>query len=156
MKIVVDTREQRPFRFERWPAVILEPGTLPTGDYSLPGLAHRVALERKSLDDLVGCLKSTGRERFERELARARGMDLFAVVIEAGLQDVTAHKYHSHMTPKAIIESINAFTVRHHVPFLFCGDRAHAEGMVYSLLSKFIAERQKELKNLLACQEAAA
>ncbi|MCA1987342.1 MAG: hypothetical protein LDL27_12865, partial [Desulfovibrio sp.] len=68
MKIVVDTREQRPFRFERWPAVILEPGTLPTGDYSLPGLAHRVALERKSLDDLVSCLKSTGRERFEREL----------------------------------------------------------------------------------------
>lgn len=156
MKILVDTREQLPFRFERWPAVIVEPGTLPTGDYSLPGMEHRVALERKSLDDLVGCLLSAGRDRFEKELARAQGMDLFAVVVEAGLPDVTRHRYHSRMLPKSVVESVNAFMVRYGVPFLFCGDRPHAEGMVYSLLSKFVAERERELRHLLACQEKAA
>ena len=70
LAIVVDTREQAPYGFARFPAVEIVRAGLPTGDYSLTGHEVRAAIERKSLDDLLGCLTG-GRDRFERELARA-------------------------------------------------------------------------------------
>ena len=58
---VVDTREQRPLDLTPLKSV---PGTLATGDYSVRGLEHVVAIERKSLDDLLGCI-GRDRARFE-------------------------------------------------------------------------------------------
>jgi DNA excision repair protein ERCC-4 len=98
-----------------------EPATLPTGDYSLPGFEDRAAVERKSLNDLVGCLKGSNRERFEKELARGRTYDLFCVVIEAPLSDVSQGKYHSDMRPQVALQSIIAFMVRYRVPFVWAG-----------------------------------
>ena len=71
MRVIVDSREQAPFPFRgpRYEGVTVEMGALSVGDYSLAGLADRVAVERKSLPDLVMCL-GRERERFERELAR--------------------------------------------------------------------------------------
>ena len=63
---IVDTREQLPLNLD---PLRTEPATLPTGDYSLKGLEHHVCIERKSLDDLLGCV-GRDRERFERELHR--------------------------------------------------------------------------------------
>ena len=64
MLIVVDSREQCPFPFahERYGAKTKQ-GALTVGDYSLAGLEDKVAVERKSLPDLVACL---GRERERR------------------------------------------------------------------------------------------
>ncbi|MFI5329906.1 MAG: ERCC4 domain-containing protein [Desulfobaccales bacterium] len=92
----MDTREQQPYDFARYGTAV-EAATLPAGDYSLPGFKDRVAIERKSLNDLVGCLKGSNRERFEKELARGRAYDLFCIVIEAPLSD---------MYPKANITAI--------------------------------------------------
>jgi DNA excision repair protein ERCC-4 len=81
MKILIDTREQAPFIFMDYE---VEPvlATLPVGDYSLPGFEDRVSIERKSLNDLIGCLMNSILERFDRELARRRHQELFAVVGE--------------------------------------------------------------------------
>ena len=84
MRILIDTREQAPFTFQGYD-VDPETATLLVGDYSLPGFQDRAAVERKSLNDLIGCLMGKDRERFERELARGRHYDLFAVVVEASL-----------------------------------------------------------------------
>jgi len=80
MRILIDTREQAPFTFQGYD-VDPEPATLPVGDYSLPGFEDRVAIERKSLEDLISCLMGSNRDRFERELYRGRHYDLFAVVV---------------------------------------------------------------------------
>lgn len=64
MRLIIDSREQAPYDFATYD-VDTEPGTLHTGDYSLAGFEDRVAIERKSLDDLIACL-CVGRERFER------------------------------------------------------------------------------------------
>jgi DNA excision repair protein ERCC-4 len=64
MRIVVDSREQAPFLFEGYGAEVAQ-GTLTAGDYSLAGLESLVAVERKSLSDLVACL-GRERDRFER------------------------------------------------------------------------------------------
>ena len=60
---IIDTREQQPLALE----LDTVPGTLATGDYSVHGLEDLLTVERKSLDDLLGCMTS-GRPRFEREL----------------------------------------------------------------------------------------
>lgn len=148
MNIVVDTREQRPYTFENYQDVQVEAGTLETGDYSIPGFADQVAVERKSLNDLIGCLKGDGRTRFEKELARARHYRLFCVVVEAGFHQIGMKRYHSAMTPQSVFQSLAAFHVRHGIPFLFCGDRAGAEYQTYSLLSKFVYETEKRFKAL--------
>jgi ERCC4-type nuclease len=79
VRILIDTREQAPFTFERFHAHT-ERLTLPTGDYSLPGFTDRIEIERKELNDLIACLMNDNRERFERELARAQHYELFCVV----------------------------------------------------------------------------
>lgn len=54
MRIIQDSREQAPYAFAgpRYEGVEVEAGTLTVGDYSLAGLADRVAVERKELTDL--------------------------------------------------------------------------------------------------------
>jgi ERCC4-type nuclease len=139
IRIVVDTREQHPYTFSAYPDVEVIRAALPTGDFSLPGFEDRISLERKSLDDLIGCL-SQSRARFSKELARARKFEMFSVICEFPLQDLILGRYRSHMKSAAVIASISAFSVRYRVPFLFCGNRAGGELMTYSLLSKFARE----------------
>lgn len=143
LHVIIDTREQLPFPFasDKYPSQV-ERGTLKTGDYSLAGLEHCVAIERKSLDDLIGCL-IVGRDRFERELDRARSLECFAVVIEASLEDVSRHRYNSRMDPHAALQSVLAFQVRYRCPFVWAGTRAGAEYATYWTLEKYQREREE-------------
>jgi ERCC4-type nuclease len=52
---IVNTREQLPLCLD---PLRVQTGTLDTGDYSLAGCEHLVRIERKSLDDLLGCVGS--------------------------------------------------------------------------------------------------
>jgi DNA excision repair protein ERCC-4 len=153
--ILIDTREQAPFAFQGYD-VAPEKATLPCGDYSLPGFEDRAAIERKSLDDLVGCLMGSNRARFERELARGRHYDLFAVVVETSLADVSQGRYRSDMKPQATLQSIITFQVRYRVPFMWCGNRAGAEYMTYSLLAKYLREIGERYKQATKGQAQAA
>lgn len=149
MRIIIDTREQCPFPFagKYYEDVEVERGALPTGDYSLAGLVDRIAIERKSLDDLLGCL-TKHRARFEAELNRARGLSLFAVVVEAGWADLAQGAYRSRMQPHAACQSVTSFMVKYGVPFLFAGSRAAAEYLCWSILHQFLdgtAKRYREI-----------
>ena len=145
--IIQDTREQLGYEFAGYPDVELLKGTLPTGDYSLPGFEDRIAIERKPIDDLVSCF-AQGRERFEKEMARARHYEHFYVVIEASLPPIMAGRYRSKISVNAVLASITAFSIRYGIPFLFCGDRPGGELMTYSLLSKFAYEITKRFERL--------
>jgi ERCC4-type nuclease len=119
---------------------------LPCGDYRLPGFEDRAAIERKSLNYLVGCLKVSNRDRFERELVRGGHYELFTVVVEGSLADVSQDRYKSEMKPHSAMQSIIAFQVRYRVPFLWCGSWAGAEYMTYSLPSKYLREIGEQYK----------
>jgi hypothetical protein len=121
---------------------------LDTGDYSLAGLTDRVAVERKSLPDLVGCL-SQSRERFERELHRAAALDAFAVVVEAAWADLAAGKYRSHMNPHSACQSVLAFTCRYRVPFLFAGSRSGAEYATWGFLRQYLESARKRYAGIV-------
>ena len=131
----MDTREQTPFSFARYEAAT-STATLPVGDYSLPGFKDRAAIERKSLNDLIGCLMGKDRKRFERELRKGQTYDLFCVVIESTLADVSKGKYRSEMKPHAALQSIITFQVRYRIPFVWAGNREGAEYMIFSRLQK--------------------
>jgi len=145
MRILIDTREQTPYSFNRYDVDVMS-GALPAGDYSLPGFEDRVAIERKSLNDLVGCLMNSNRARFERELSKLQFYNLGAVVVEASLEDVSCGRYRSEMKPEAVLQSIITFQIRYRVPFLWCGNRQGGEYMTFSLLQKYLYEIEKRFK----------
>ena len=147
MIILTDTREQRPYSFRDYQTPI-EAEALSCGDYSLKGFQDRIAVERKSLNDLIACLTGSDRTRFEKELARAGSYERFAVVVEASLQDVSFNRYRSAMEPHAVLQSVTAFYIRYGIPFLFCGDRGGAEYMTYSIIQKYHYEIEKRFKAL--------
>jgi len=139
MKIIIDTREQCPLDFAAFPDVVALPGSLQTGDYSVVGLEHLVAVERKSLSDLVASLTHE-RERFERELQRAAGLRCFCVVVESAFTELLHGKYRSKANPHALAQSLAAFQVRYRVPFVFTDNAEGAAYWTHSVLSKFCRE----------------
>lgn len=145
-RIVIDTREQAPFRFTGFNAlkhqggkrIVVEVVTdrcLATGDYSIAGMETRVAVERKSKSDLFGSL---GRERarFEREVERLNAMEFGAVVVECDWHEI--HELppaRTQMTAESVEGSIASWSVKYPaVKWFLCRDRRHAEWMTYRLL----------------------
>jgi ERCC4-type nuclease len=142
LQIVVDTREKTPFQFVGYDCTATR-GTLRTGDYSLAGYEEKVAVERKSLPDLVLSL-TTGRSRFVRELERSRELDSFAVIIEADVNAVRHHLYRSKAAPHSILQSVISLGMRFKVPFIWAGSREGAEYMAFWNLEKWLKEKQSQ------------
>jgi len=146
LRIIQDSREQAPFRFEGFPAVV-EVAGLDAGDYSLAGFERRVAVERKSIQDLVGCLTGE-RPRFERELQRLKAMDAAAVVVEQPQSVLRLGHYRSAMPAESAWQSVIAFSMRFRVPFWFCDSRADAEAVTFNFLRHYARDRWRELTAL--------
>lgn len=152
LPVVVDSREQKPFGFRGRPVEVTV-GTLDAGDYSVRGFERRIAVERKSLVDLVGCL-GRERERFERELVRLRGWEVAAVVVEEPQAALRSGRYRGGLNPSAAWQSIVAFSSRFRVPFFFCRDREDAEEVTWDILRHYARERWRELRALRGNREA--
>lgn len=131
--ILVDTREQAPLRFSE--AVDVQRATLPTGDYSVAGASDRVAIERKSLPDLVACC-GPERERFLDCCRRLQGYPVRAVVVEASIEHVLAHAYRSRLLPQSVIGTTIAIFVDYGVPTLWAGDASNAANLTERILSR--------------------
>lgn len=127
LKILVDTREQRPWTFPA-DGFVTERATLPEGDYTMAGGWGRVALERKSLGDFVQTVVGQW-IRFRKELIRLSGYDVAAVVVEADLSDVLQHKYESDADPVAVLGRANGIFLDHGIPVLWWGKRPGCELM---------------------------
>ena len=95
---LIDTREQLPLDL---PGLHCQPATLATGDYSLRGMEAAVALERKSLPDLLACC-GRERERFDREVQRLLAYPVRALVVEASWTDIEVGDWRSRLTPKQV------------------------------------------------------
>jgi len=144
--IITDSREQLPYNFQGYDVQVVRAG-LPAGDYSLKGCENVAAIERKTIDDLIGCL-TKGRGRFEKELNRLRPYTLAVVVVEASLEEVAHGKYTSKMSAQAALQSIFAMQVRYGIPFMFCGSRRGGEYATHGLLSKYAREIIKQYEVL--------
>jgi ERCC4-type nuclease len=141
VKIIIDSREQLPYEF----GGASEAGTLDVGDYSLAGVGDAVAIERKTIDDLVGCL-TKDRERFKQCLQRGKSLDYFALVLEASLSDLKDGRYWSQMHPNSAVQSLLAMSVRYRLPIFFAENRELAQLVTESLLEKYARMVRKRAK----------
>ena len=157
MQIIVDSREQLPFTFshERYADVQIQSGTLNVGDYSLRGLEDKVAVERKSLQDLVQCL-GRERQRFEKELQRSMALDAFVVTVEASWSDLASGNFRSQLNPHAACQSVLAFIGRYRAAFFFAGSRTAAEYATWGVLRQFLEGARKRWGAIVAAHDDAA
>lgn len=154
--VLHDTREQAPWTFSgiaadarqhnRQIAVQVRPATLTTGDYTIEGYEQKLAIERKSLEDLYGTL-GAGRERFEAEHYRmaeiVRAGGFCCVIVESSLQQALLEPpLWSNLNPKTIDRTRLSWGIKFGVPWLFEQDRRRAEVTAFRIMEKFVEQQE--------------
>ena len=139
--VLIDTREQQPLSFARFPNWIASErsATLPTGDYSVLGMEADIALERKSLPDLVSTLMHH-RQRFFRECERLATFRYRAILVEATYEQVKSPYRNfegAEAHPNGVSGSLDACEARWSLPVIYSSSiRSLAEEKAASWLSK--------------------
>ena len=133
--LVADTREQEPWAFDPIMVEVVR-RALPAGDYSVAGLETRVAVERKSLDDLVSTV-IRARVRFYRELRRLQTYDAACVIVEASLADLLTGRFRGAASPASVLGAVIAIIVDTGVPVFFASDRQLACRFAQDYLLRF-------------------
>jgi ERCC4-type nuclease len=141
---IVDTREQIPLDLAPLQTMA---GTLATGDYSLVGLESVVAIERKGLGDLLGCIGQE-RERFEREVMRLLAYPVRALVVEATWNDLERGEWRSKITATAAVGSVLGW-IAAGLPVVMAGDHQRAGRYVSRLLFTAARRRWREARALV-------
>lgn len=140
---VIDSREQLPLNLSPLQTVR---ATLTTGDYSLVGLENHVAIERKSLGDLLSCVGGE-RERFNREVQRLLGYEVRALVVESTWPELEAGNWRSKVKPRAAVGSVLGW-IAMGLPAIMAGDHQRAGTYVSRLLYITARRRWRELRAL--------
>lgn len=134
--ILVDTREQYPYRFAKQKAQS-ERAALAAGDYAVRGQDGRIvaAVERKSLVDLSGSLNN-GTLTFE--LGRLAALPRAAVVVEDRYSALVRQAY----SPEGFLPDLLArVQVRYpEIPIIFAETRPLAEEWTFRWLGAALAE----------------
>ncbi|MDD3992693.1 MAG: hypothetical protein PHV70_11155 [Desulfobacteraceae bacterium] len=122
--VLVDTREKDPLPLRanhpNWIKAERRV-TLKTGDYSIEGMESFLALERKSLADLVACTV-TYRQRFLASCARLSGFVWKAILVEATFEDVKggiARYIPSDVHPNSICGTLDAIEAKYGIPVIY-------------------------------------
>ena len=144
--VIIDSREQTPLPIKRLET--LRAG-LQSGDYSFEGGEQVFAVERKSIDDLVGCCSGENRLRFEREMHRLRGFKFKRLLIVGPRWMIDAHRYRSQLKPAAVLHSLAAWEMRFDLPVVFCEHPTHAAELVESWVWWFAREMVETANTLL-------
>ena len=157
-QILVDNREQAtPKAVERYKSfgVPYKRATLNYGDYcgiitlndsEIYDTAHSVkascVIERKmSLDELAMCF-TRGRDRFRREMERARASCAKIYLLTEGgdWEKIYRHCYRSRFNPNAFIATLTAWMVRYEINVLFCRPGTSGK-LIREILYRDIKER---------------
>lgn len=130
--VMVDTREQVPLEFVHLKA---ERGTLRTGDYSAAGFVSKVAIERKSVPDLVNSL-TAARDRFWHELERLRGFAFARLLVVGTLDELAVTLRRRAVSVESVLGSLAAIDARY-VPVVFAATPQDAAAIVEGWLWYF-------------------
>ena len=85
-QIITDSREQKPLTGFKRETVVKG---LETGDYSIEEYEECIAIEHKSIKDLIGTCGHQNRERFQRELLRFNdSFDFYCIVVSGRKSDI--------------------------------------------------------------------
>ena len=154
LPIVIDTREQNPLDFSPFEDVRTVRAELWPGDYSLQAATRMVAVERKSVSDLVGTMTggyagfgATTPKRFDRELTALgsyprRGGRAF-VLVEPDVRSQTAEEqiraanYRAMIQPEKVMAFIQSIRDNWLVDVVLAESREHAAEIVVAAVRPF-------------------
>ena len=149
--IVCDTREQVNGHLTAWfdkNSISHKSRALETGDYTamLDGVTFEdeVVVERKAnLDEIAGNF-TVGRERFEREMIRAKanGTKVFLIVENASWSDFFLHNYRSDLKPQSFAATLLSWQARFNITITFCKP-SETPQILYSTLYYWVRNRLK-------------
>ena len=142
---IVDTREQLPLDLT---PMRVRTATLDTGDYSLLGCEHVIRIERKSLDDLLGCV-GRDRERFDREVARLLAYPVRVLLVESTWPEIERGEWRGKITPEQAIGSLLGWQVAG-LAVHMVGDHSRAGKHAARLLYTVAKRRYRELRALVS------
>lgn len=157
--VLMDTREQETERSRRRQKAMGAPirrAVLDYGDYCMTAelpdgipiydeskrIQPTCAVERKmNLDELAECFTS-GRDRFEREMKRAkeRGASLWLLVENASWEALLNGRYRSRLLPKSLMGSVMAWAFRYGLHIAFC-DELTTPILIREILYRDLKER---------------
>jgi len=122
--VLVDTREQQPLPLlashRNWIGGERR-ATLKIGDYSIEGMENLLALERKSLADLLNCT-NVSRERFIANCSKLAKVRWKAILVEASYEDIKrgwdTDEIQSEVHPNAVCGLLDAIEAKFGIPVL--------------------------------------
>tara|TARA_B100000902_G_scaffold12631_1_gene15399 strand:- start:1730 stop:2209 length:480 start_codon:yes stop_codon:yes gene_type:complete len=139
--IIVDTREQQPWAFEKMEQTVAK---LDTGDYSLKGLEDLFCIERKG--NVSEFANNITEKRFKDVVERLSQFKYPFLLFEFDLEDVLQYPVGStvpkrmwsklRISPKFILKHINELQILHNVKIVFCGNAANAEKEALAIMRK--------------------
>jgi len=139
--VLVDSREQMPFllmdNHPNWIGGVRRVA-LDAGDYSVEGMEEILALERKSMTDVISSTM-TGRARFIRSCSRLAKYRWKAILIEATYEDMKTayHDMNTEAHPNAVCGTLDAIEAKFGIPILYTSrNRLLATEKAASWLSK--------------------
>ena len=139
--VLIDTREQTPLSFTRFPNWIAGEKRLllKEGDYSIEGMEKLIILERKSLSDLITTLMQN-RLRFFQMCERLTAYRWKALLVEASYEDIKTsygEDLNTSAHPNAVSGSLDALEAKFGIPIIYTSRyRPLAEEKAASWLSK--------------------
>lgn len=147
----IDTREQNPVEITGMPSQRV---TLTTGDYTVIGLESVIAVERKSAEDMLGCI-GRDRTRFDKEVDRLLAYPVRALVIESNWQYFERGEWRGDVKPAAALGSLLGWMAAG-LPVLMADDHERAGRYISRILFIAARRRWREARALIQSTEQAS
>jgi ERCC4-type nuclease len=139
--IIVDTREQQPWEFELYATANKK---LDTGDYSIEGLEHVLAIERKkSVSEIANNISES---RFKDVLERLSKIPYKFMLLEFDLEDIYNFPIGSNIpkrlwsklkiNPKYLLKCLTEIQLNYGIHIVYCGSTENAKKMAESIIKK--------------------
>jgi len=145
--ILRDTRENLPLDRFFSPAVRVDVASIGTGDYTLKGYSSQLAVERKSLPDLVHCC-GHDRDRFMDQCRRMADYRVRMLVIEADEAEVVAGAYRSNIDFKSVVGAVRAVQMDYGVAAYWVGNQQGAAKLI-----EWVCMRMVRKSDIYRCEE---
>jgi|LauGreDrversion4_2_1035121.scaffolds.fasta_scaffold00486_3 ERCC4-type nuclease len=153
-KVIIDTREQQPWEFER---IAYANRKLDTGDYSVEGYENLLCIERKkSVSEIAN---NVTEKRFKDVIERMKQYKYSFLILEFDLEDIYRYPVGSNVpkrmwnrlkiTPGFIIKNLLELQLQHNIHVVFCGDASNASKIALTLMKKvYELEYREETNNV--------
>jgi len=151
--IIIDTREQQPWTFDNH---ITANQKLDTGDYSIQGLEHLLAIERKK--SVAEIANNISEKRFVDVLERLSKIPYKFILLEFSLDDVYNFPMGSDIpkklwpklkiSPKYLLKYLTEIQLNYGIHVIYCGDKSNAEKMAESIMKRVNEKHGGNIKEI--------